>query len=202
MTKPIVLWHGARAWSGPPVIHPAKKGRLEYGPGIYLTTSLATAKKYAKGGGVIMRFEVDPRVRWIEGAVLPVEPMIKLVASLRGSGAKKARVVADILRSAVRLAPRLGVGRTHASVLVNLLVNDDLLTGDNGPKVARFLTEHDIHASLQEKSGDEDWVVIFDPSKILSWRRATPEEYHATQDHPRVPRGGGGAKSKSKVARS
>lgn len=170
MAKTLTLWHGARAWSGDASILPGRKGRSEHGPGIYLTTHYQTARKYAKGGGVTLRFTLDAQLGWLEDANLPLADAEAFVLSMPRVKDKK-----DILERlngvAERLAPRLGGALVPASTLVNLLVNADALVGENAPRTAAFLVAHGADASLTQPSREEDWVVLFNPRKILRVER-------------------------------
>lgn len=191
MSTPLVLWHGAHRWDGPPRIIPSRKGRVEYGPGLYLTTSVSTAASYAKGGGVLMRFELDPDIRWLEDARLPPETMIAFVKNqyrLR----KKQEVIADIHRTIARSneeRSRTGkppITELHAAVLVNLMINHGALSGEHGPALAEFYVKHGIDAGIDHK-GSEDWVVLFNLARIRGYKRV-PVNDAAARDAPRITR--------------
>jgi len=175
----LVLYTGAQVWEGPPRIRPSRKGRYEHGPGLYFTTSLSTARKYAKGRGVVLRVEIDPRFTWLEDALLPTDGVIEWLETyprLR----RRREMIEDVLRSTKRTESRTGPGLTRASVLVNLAVNNEVLSGETGPALAEFLASHGIGASLVTnptgRGREEDWVVLFDPSKVISWERVGPDE--------------------------
>lgn len=170
--EPLVLWHGARRWEGPPQIRAGRKGRVERGPGLYLTTAYETARKYAKGGGVVLRVELDPNLNWLEGATVPLDDALALYAKLRLNPAFRRRESEYLADSSKRLGASLPPRSVFATFVVNLLVNGGAVSGPNGPIVAAWLVEHGIHASLIEETNHEDWLVLFDPSKVL---RVTPE---------------------------
>ncbi len=178
-TEPLILWHGSQRWEGPPEIRPHRGGQSEHGPGIYTTTSSATARKYAKGGGTIVRFEVDPNLGWLENTRVPAEDMIRF-AQEEPRLRHRAKIVSDIERNAART----GTPDIWAGVLNNLMVNYEVLTGEHGPNLARFFVEHGIDAS-HVTQGDEDWVVLFNPARILAWCRVAAGE---TEDAPRLAR--------------
>lgn len=168
--RPIQLWHGAHNWQGPPQVRGARKGHAEAGPGLYLTTSYQTARKYARGGGATLRVTLDADLGWLEDATLSLADAVAFVQALRRCGQRTA-LVRDLRAYAVRLAPRLGGDTIHASALVNLAVNADAAHGDNGVLLAGFLVEHGIDASLHLATSTEDWVVVFNPKKILGVER-------------------------------
>ena len=177
----IVLYHGSRRWSGPPQILPGSKGRSEHGPGIYLTTSIETARKYARGGGRVIRFEIRTPIRWIDdpGTRIPIEEMVSFLESiyrLRG----RDKIIDDLERYAARVGRR----DLPPSVLVNLMVNYDALVGEAGPRIAAFLVSHGIDAAIDAR-GQEDWVVLFNPDLVL---RAEPLTDRDAKDVERVSR--------------
>lgn len=182
---PIVLWHGSRRWSGPPSVHPARKGRTEGGPGIYLTTSYETARKYSKGGGVVMRFYLDPNVVWLEESVIDLQDAIAFVKT-QPRLPKKEEIIADLRRNAERIAPRLGGTRIEAAVIVNLMVNHEALYGQHGPALASFLVKHGIDVSLANTRSGEDWVVVFNPNKILSTEQMPSDKFEEQFSLPLV----------------
>ena len=141
--------------------------RTEHGPGIYFTTSLETARKYARGGGAVKRASISPNLRWIGDAKISLADAVGFVKS-QPRMKNRAAVIADLERNAARMK----TDRIAADVLVNLGVNHDALVGDVAPAMARFLVDHGVDASLARMSGnagaDEDWLVIFNPRVILA----------------------------------
>ena len=178
--KPLVVYTGTQVWEGRPEIRASRKGRTEHGPGLYFTTSLQTARKYAKGRGTVLRVEIDPAFLWLEDAEAPIETLVTWVEGRRGLR-KKREIVQDTIERAGRgLAP--GMGRV--STLVNLMVNYEAITGPHGPALAEFLADLGVGAShVRVSGGNEDWVVLFDPSKVISWRRVGPDD---AEELPRV----------------
>lgn len=166
MESPLVVWHGSHGWESPPRIKEIKKGRYECGPGIYGTTSLKTALKYAKGGGKLVRLEIDPEVTWLEIARLTKEEMLTFVRSLRGLRNRK-----NIEQDLEVACARHNEKACPAAYLVNLLVNHEALLPSHGPEVANFLVEKNIDVSLAKNDMSEQWIVIFNPKKIL---KSTP----------------------------
>jgi len=163
MTAPIVMWHGAHRWEGPPEIRALRQGHAEHGPGIYMTTSVDTARKYAKGGGSLIRFEVDRDLVLLEDVRLPVSEMIAFVKE-RPRLKHKSEIMADLERAHERMK-----GPVHADVLNNLFVNYRVSVGAHGPELARFFVEHSIDASAVYQ-GQDDWLVLFNPKRIQTWK--------------------------------
>lgn len=162
----IVAWHGSHRWEGRPEIRDCKKGNYEHGPGIYNTTRLSTASRYAKGGGRILRVEMFADIGWLEDARLPIDQVIGFVRN--SSRIRKKKVLeADILQCLGRREGMIDTGLMPANFLVNLAVNNECLSGAGGPELAEFLAGNGIHASLHSKSS-EDWIVVFDPEAITN----------------------------------
>lgn len=183
--EPIVVYTGTQVWEGRPEVRQSRKGRAEHGPGLYFTTRLQTARKYAKGRGTVLRVEIDPSFAWLEDAIVPTSVLMNWVANQRGLRHKK-EIISDISGNATRTASRISTPaelNSYASVLVNLMVNYDVLSGAHGPALAEFLASLGIGASHVSMSGNEEWVVLFDPTKVLSWRRVGPDD---VEELPRV----------------
>ncbi len=171
MTTPIEVYTGTQVWIGRPTIRPAKKGRVEHGPGLYFTTSLTTALRYARGGRTVLKVELDPSISWLEDAKLPVSAVIQWLMERRGLR-NRSFIIADVMENALRTRSRTGdMGLIYANALVNLMVNWDAITGDHGPALAEFLVWYDIDASHVSQSGGEEWIVLFNPKKVLRWEK-------------------------------
>jgi hypothetical protein len=173
--EPLVLYHGSHGWSGETALRPSSgkpsgtaNSRAEHGPGLYLTTALTTAQKYARGGGRTLRFVLDPSLTWMEdGATIGLKNMIAFLRSVPRVP-KRDAIIGDL----EYYERRTGRDQLPASVLVNLMVNHEALGGARGPALADFLVRHGIDASDAKYSGgagDEDWVVLFNLEKILEW---------------------------------
>jgi len=169
----ISVYTGSKVWDGPPRIGPSKKGHVEHGPGLYFTTSSEVARTYAKGQRTILRVELETPLRWLEDAVVPTTALVYWVGSRRGLRKKQA-IIDDLMRSERRTEERLGAGMSYAAPLVNLMVNYEVITGDHGPALAEYLVSLGIDAS-HVRRGDT-WVVLFNPAKVISWRKVRTDD--------------------------
>lgn len=179
----MILYHGGQRWSGPAEIRQHRKGHAEHGPGIYLTTSWATANKYSKGGGSVYRLEVSPPRLWSDEASIPVKDIEKFITGVFGRG-KKYKLFMDGVN---RVASRTG-DSIPATSFIAIGVNNDINIGAPGVAMAEFLSEFGIGAS-RVSMGSEDYVVIHDPSLIVSVNRVDPKEVRSdgfSFDLPRV----------------
>jgi ribosomal protein S18 acetylase RimI-like enzyme len=57
--KEITLYHGGRSLEDNINEYKGTKGKIEYGPGLYLTSNIDTAKEYSKGGGTIYELKIE-----------------------------------------------------------------------------------------------------------------------------------------------
>jgi hypothetical protein len=171
--KSIRAWHGSQRWSGQATLQVPRKGAYECGPGIYATTGLATAVRYAKGGGKVMLFEIDSKVGLAEDSRLPIGEMKACALRLRNGR----KVAADLDYSMRKQIAGGGeIDTLPVNYLINLAVNHDALGGKSGIYLASWLAQAGIGASVHARSGREDWVVIFDPSAIISATPVSPAE--------------------------
>lgn len=183
----IQMWHGGRRWTGGPELQAPKAGRYECGPGIYLTNRYQRAQKYAKGGGVTTLVTLRDGLRWLEKTELPLDTLKDYVRSASGFRKREA-VLADIERSAASEQRDI----LPASYLVNLCVNHEVLSGGQGVRLAQWLGEQGIDASLYAVNGEEQWVIVFNPSAIAQYRAMPASQVSLEQyELPRINLTGG-----------
>ncbi|KVP75582.1 hypothetical protein WJ96_07690 [Burkholderia ubonensis] len=160
------MWHGGRRWTERPAVQPPKQGRYECGPGIYLTNQYERAKhKYARGNGVTTLVSLKSDIAWLERKALPLQDMQEYIRQTRGFR-KRDLLLAELDDSASRLGREL----IPASYLVNLCVNNDVLSGSQGVSLAAWLVEQGIDASLHTVNLAEQWVIVFNPLVIEHYR--------------------------------
>lgn len=172
MSAPLIFFHGAHRWSGPPRIQAAPSKAMEHGPGFYLTSDESTARAYAKGGGIALRFEIDPHIRLLQDARLNVGDMLDFARTTPRIKSRKG-LIADLLDAHARALAN-GKSTVPAVVLVNLLHYYKSLTGDIGPALAHFYVAHGIDADLVRPSGarlEETWLVLYNLDAILRYDR-------------------------------
>ena len=179
----LVFYHGAQRWEGAPTVVAHRKGHAEHGPGIYLTTSWERANDYAKGGGSVYRVKLEPGTRWLQDARIEADVMRAFVRGLARLKGRK-----EILETLDRMEQRLGPN-LQAEFLVNAFVNRDAASGQHGPALAAFLTEHGVDASHVRVHAGEDWVVVFNPQIVCAVERLAAKQVRAPGfafDLPRV----------------
>lgn len=160
-TQTIQLWHGSRRWSNPPEIRPPRKGRYEYGYGIYCTNRIATASKYSKGGGLCLLMSIDPNLSFLEEVRIETQKMFDFV---RGVPRLKNRD--GILKSIDRVSSNWNGEAMTADILPNIFVNHKI-HGNPAKLLIEWLVAQGIDASLTGRS-NEDYLIVLNPSKIIS----------------------------------
>lgn len=167
----VTLWHGAKRWTGPPQILPAKTHKdVEYGPGFYLTTSPEVARKYTKGGGRLLRFEVETPLVWIDSVRIPVEDIIHFVREVPRLKQRKL-LMQDVVDAGLR-AEQAGRSGIVAAVLGNLMNYYATDHGQPGIELVRFYLDHGIDAARvtgKGLAGQDEYVVLYDLAKIKGW---------------------------------
>lgn len=160
----IQMYHGGSRWSTAPEIRPSKGGRYEGGVGIYFTNNYETARKYAKGGKVVQLVNIKSDFTRLKDVKVPVDELISFVNDLYGMRKKK-EIISDIKRFAER------VNKTEISleILNNLIVNWEAGAGETGTEIAKYFVSKGADASVQDQSGDEFWLIVFNTKIILNY---------------------------------
>lgn len=164
----LQLWHGGARWIGGPEVQAPRPGRYECGPGIYLSTEYSDAYKYARGGKVTTLVDLAPELRLLEKTRLPLADVLEFAQNLPRLR-KRAEILSDLKANVARrqaLDPEL----IDASVLVNLCVNYEALSGATGLALARWLVDQGIDASWHSPGGDRYWLVVFNPKVIKAFK--------------------------------
>jgi len=161
----VRLWHGSRAWSGAPQIHPPRNGRAEWGAGIYCTTRYLTASKYSKGGGIVMEMTIDPDATQLSSLVISADEMIAMTKSIHRLGQRE-----EIVRQIRQSEARRGGKPIELAVLRNLILNNGLMKGSVAIQTTEILVSHGAQIDVGKAFGNEEWACVFDPKSILGYR--------------------------------
>jgi len=161
----LQLWHGGARWVGGPEVQPPRAGRYECGPGIYLSTEYSDACKYARGGKVTTLVTLKPEIRLLENTKLPLAEVLEFVQRLPRLR-KRAEIINDLEANVARQTVAGDPPAVHASVLVNLCVNYEALSGTTGLALANWLVQQGIDATWHQAYGNRHWLIVFNPKII------------------------------------
>ena len=158
------MYHGGKRWSRIPTeFIGSAKGRYEAGPGIYFTNDYNTARRYAKGSRVVHLVEIDRNFKDICDVHIPLTDVISFVKNCNGMRRKT-----EIIDSIKRNAERMEKDWIYADILNNLVVNYEAGAGNAGIQVANYFVSKGGDAKVEPQSGEEFWIVIFNPKIIKS----------------------------------
>jgi hypothetical protein len=143
--------------------------RMEHGAGLYLTTSEATARYYARGGGQVLRFELDPEIVALGDTRIDARILADFVRDAPRLRHRK-EILADLSRASDRSWEARSSRAIMAATLVNLLHHYKVLTGSMGPAVAQFYVSQGIDSDWIRPTSSNDpaerWLVLFNLAKI------------------------------------
>lgn len=164
------MYHGGSKWSGEPEIRPTK-GRYEGGTGIYFTTNYETARKYAKGSNVVQIVDIASSFTDLKTVKVDIDSIFEFLDSLGGLKKRK-ELKSDIQRFADRIQKK----EIPLTVLNNLIINWEAGSGEIGKEVARFFVSNGADAVIDDQSGDEQWLIVFNPKIIKNYKVTNPKE--------------------------
>lgn len=166
----VQVYHGGSKWYGDPEIRPTK-GRYEGGPGIYFTNNYDTAKKYAKGSNVVQLVDIDKSFTDLKTVKVDIDIIFDFLDSISGLKKRK-EIKSDIQRFSDRTQKR----EIPLTVLNNLIINWQAGSGDIGKEVAKFFVSNGADAIVDDQSGDEQWLIVFNPKIIKKYSVTSPKE--------------------------
>lgn len=164
-SKITALWHGGRNlehnWRS---FQESKKGRWEYGPGLYLTSGYEIARQFAKGGGKTYLVLLEEG-NSAENTDIRLSDMLDF-ASKHVVKSKIKPVSEDLHDHAKRIGATDSI---KAEILINLIINHDAIPTSKTKLLNSFLVECGIDYSATVGYGmqREHVVVVFNNSKIL-----------------------------------
>lgn len=145
------------------------KGRVEYGPGLYLTTHYGTATKYAKGSRKLYKIEVEKGTD-INSVSLDYDTVLQFISTILSKPKQKEYIV-----HASRFVKD---GKINASIFVNIFINYDLISSKNGSAIRKFLVDNGIdYEVVQNAFGwGETMLVLYNMRKIKNVQRVSPQD--------------------------
>ncbi len=60
-------------------------------------------------------------------------------------------------------------------ILNNLIVNHEAGSGSVGTEIAKYFVSKGADASIQDQSGDEQWLIVFNPKIIINYSVVDPK---------------------------
>lgn len=171
----ITLWHGGRSLeSDYREVRGHKKGQWEHGPGLYLTTHLDTATKYAKGGGKLYRVSVVLG-RNIDDVSLDFKDAVAFVN--RYTVARKRKIMIDDLQNSLQR-----MGHLPAETLVNLCLNHEALPSSRTDRLRQFLIDNGVDYARTRYGGrNETVVVVINPRIIQKVEVVRPRDIDSSE---------------------
>lgn len=162
------FWHGGNLDtydSG--IAH--RKGRSEYGPGLYLTTHYGTAQKYAKGGRKLYMVTVANGTD-LDDSAIPMDTVQKFI--LEYVIGTKRKLVME------RLSKFIKDGGVNGSIFNNVMINEDAIKPNNMGHLREFYVQQGIDYVMVDNTfgWHEKMMVLFNMKKIVEMKRVMPND--------------------------
>lgn len=158
------FWHGGNLDDMSDYSH-HKKGRYEYGPGLYLTTSYTVASKYAKGNRKLYIVTVadgndisDVRIPENEAIEFTKKYVVK----------SERQFIISSLKSGIERR-----GALHGDAFMTMIINCDGIKGTNVERMKDFILSHggDYHMVSSPFGYGENMMVLYNNDLIRNITR-------------------------------
>lgn len=168
----LSLYHGGNLEAE----YKARKNRIEYLPGLYLTTHLETARKYQKGSRKLYLITIR-KGKDLRSIQLPCEKAIFYVNN--NVPRSKRRVSIDNINS---LSDN---GQINASTFGNMLLNNNAVK--DGLRLKAFFIENGADYSIINNAfgWNERMIVLFNMSLIVDSKIIGPKDRFEVIDLPK-----------------
>jgi hypothetical protein len=164
----MLFWHGGNLSDiSQPIKH--KKGRHEYGPGLYATTHYDTARKYSKGSRKLYLLEIEEGKN-LEDATINIESAQSFIQN----NVTKSKQ-SDLLE---RINNRTKDGSIPAYIFLNNILNADALKSSKMNLLREFLVDNGIDYEVVNNpfGWNETMVVLYNMNKIKNIKQITPKD--------------------------
>ena len=173
----ISCWHGGRLDDAYNETIAHKKGRYEYGPGLYLSTSYNAVEKYHKGSRRLYLITIE-KGNDTNNTDIPVDVILEWINHyvIRS---KRFEVLDAIQR-------RTENGKFNAQIFINILINNDAIKSTDTGSLRKFLVnQHVDYSEVHNAFGwGETMIVLFNMRKIIDKKVVTPKDKIETYDLP------------------
>jgi len=174
----MTLWHGGNLNDVYNDSLQHKKGKWEYGPGLYLTTHYDTARGYSKGNRKLYQIVIEKGVD-LADVLLDKQIVYDFINSyLIGN---KRKVIKDAL------VKFIDQDKIPAFVFLNLIINYNAIKISQTNNLRKFLVNNGIDYSLVPNAfgWHEMMVVLFNMKKIITITQIKSTDKIAEFDLPR-----------------
>ena len=177
LTPTLQLFHGGKLEGAVELRTKAKS--MAYGPGFYMTTSYWTAREYRGGNGFVYRITVDGRLKWAHRVRFSSDEVTRFLAAIPRLKHRQ-EVEADLFKQRARCPD----GTVSVIAVLNTLDLHQAYGAKVARDVAQALVAAGVDATLVDgaNGGNEDWVVLHNPSKVLKVEKLTAPD----EDMPRL----------------
>ena len=155
----ISLWHGGRLDNAYYETISHKKGRWEFGPGLYLTSHYQTAQKYAKGSRRLYLITIA-KGNDARNTNIPIDNVINWCKDyvIRS---KQAEVLGRLNKWGEH-------GEVKAYIFINIITNNDAIKSTDTGNMRTFLVRQGIDYFTTDNAfgWHEKMITLFNMSKI------------------------------------
>jgi hypothetical protein len=165
------LYHGGNLDEYNDVIA-QKSGRYEYGAGLYLTSHLETALKYAKGSRKLYKITIR-KGKDIHDATIEFDKINEFI---------KKYVISSKRKEIVERVEKYNVdGKIKAYILNNIILNEKAVTPSNTKYLRNFLIENGIDYEIVDNpyGWGETMVVLYNMDKIVNVEKLDRSKLYA-----------------------
>lgn len=171
------FWHGGDL--SDTSMRPQKKGRFEYGAGLYLITKYEVAQKYAKGSRKLYKVDVNKGTD-IRNVKIDYKDASEFVESYIPKS--KHRDILFYLQDSIDR-----IGHLPADSFNNLILNSGALQSKHTVTLSQFLVNHGADYELISNPfgwGNAVMMVLFNINKVANIQRVMPKDKITDWDLP------------------
>jgi len=172
------FWHGGDLTDTS--MRPQKKGRFEYGAGLYLITRYDVASKYAKGSRKLYKVDVHQGTD-ISKVQLDVD-MAKHFVNTYVSRATRKEILYYIDNNVER------IGHLPANAFNNMILNSNGISSRHTVTLSQFLVQNGADYELIDSPfgwGNAVMMVLYNINKVAKITRVMPKDKITDFDLPR-----------------
>ncbi len=163
------FWHGGNLENSYSDSISHKKGRWEYGPGLYLTTHHGTAQKYSKGSRKLYIIDVE-KGKDANKADIAYDKILEFVNDYIVKSKRK-----EVIN---RLNKYNKEDKVSAYIFINIIVNEDAIKATNTNELRNFLVKNGVdYMTVSNAFGwGELMLVLFNMKKIVKKQIVNPKD--------------------------